>query len=168
MGRSMVIICFVCPLLMYFGFFLLYHVSSHMLLSREIHNRVVLDLYKYMVWGSAKRDCPSLIHDKTQHSLHFFFFFVGHTFSEAYVSYGLLAPTIMGDMSDFATIVAFRRWTSGRGFIHIHCIFVFYFDRDCFHFWPGRSSLHVCRSNFLFKSKFFSSEKFRGFSEGSF
>ena len=156
---------------MYFRSFPFYHVSSHMLLNREIHNRAVLDLYKYIVWGSMKRDCPSLICYKTQYSFHFFFFFLGHTFGEAfdvYIAYGLFAPAIVGDVFNFAAIVAFGWGTSGGGFIHIHCIFVFNFDRDCFRFWFRRSSLCICGSDLLFESEFFSSEKLCRFPEGLF
>ena len=167
----MVVICFVCPLLMYFGSFPLYHVSSHILLSQEIHNQVVLDLHKYIVWGSMKRDCPSLILGKTQHPFHFFFLFICHTFSEAfyvYVSYGLLSSAIVGNVSYFSAIVTFGWRTSGGGFIHIHCIFVFYLDRDCFCFWSGGTGLCVCWSNFLFECEFFFSEEFHRFLESSF
>ena len=167
----MVIICFVCPLSMYFGFFPLYHVSSHILLNQEIHNRVVLDLHKYIVRGSMKRDCPSLIHDKTQHSFHFFFFFLCHTFGEAfyvYVLYGLFTSAVAGDVSYFSAIVTFRWRTHGSGFIHIHGVFVFHFYCDCFCFRFRRSGLRIHWSDLLFKCKFFFSEEFCGFPEGSF
>ena len=167
----MVLICFVCPLSMYFRFFPLYHVSFHILLNREIHSQAVLDPYKYIVWGSMKRDCPSLIRDKTQHPFHFFFFFIGHAFMVAfyiYTSYGLFSFTIMGYMSDLSAIVAFRWRTSGGGFIHVHCVFISHLDCDCFCFWLRRSGCCVRWSDLLFEHEFFSSEEFRRFSEGSF
>ena len=160
----MVIICFVCPLLMYFGSFPLYHVSSHILLSREIHNQAVLDFHKYIVRGSMKRDCPSLIRDKTQHPFHFFFFLVRHAFGEAfyiYISYSLFSFTITGDMSYFAAIVTLRWWASGGGFIHIHCVVVFYFDCDGFRFRFRRSGGCIRWSDLLFECEFLSSEEFR-------
>ena len=142
-----------------------------MLLSQEIHNQVVLDLDKYIVQRSMKRDYPSLIWDKTQHSFHFFFFFICHAFGKpfyVYISYGLFALAISGNVSYFSTIVTFWWRMGGSGFIHIHCIFVFYFDGNCFHSWLRWSSLSISFINFLFKGELLLSEGFHRFSICSF
>ena len=169
--RSKVVICYFCPLLMYFRSFPSFHVSSCILLNREIHSRTVLDLYKYIVRGSMKRDCPSLIRDKTQHSFHLLFFFFCHAFGEAfdiYISYGLFTFAIASDVSYFAAIVTFQWRTSGSSFIHIHCVFILYPNGYHFCFWFRRSGCRICRLDLLFEREFFLSEEFRRFSESSF
>ena len=100
-----------------------------MLLNQEIHNQAVLDLDKYIVQRSMKRDYPSLIWDKTQHPFHLFFFLIHHHFCKffyPYTSHGLFSSTVLGDVSYFSAVVTFWWQTSGSGFIHIHCIFVLY------------------------------------------
>ena len=113
-----------------------------------------------------KRDCPSLILDKTQHPFHFLFFFVCHCFHKFFNSYtlhSLFSSTISGNVSYFSAIVTFWWQMSGGGFIHIPSIFVLYLDRYCFCSWLGRSCLSISFIGyFLFKGKLsFSKELFR-------
>src|SRR6266550_689025 len=136
MPVSYSVICFLCPLLKCFEFFLPSFLS-HILSNREIYIRKELKTRKHICPGSMKRDCPSLIFAKTQLFFHFRLLFFGHSckvISYRYFPYLGFASTIFRNVTHFSAVVTFRRWSCSWSAIDVHCIFVLDFNRYCFLF----------------------------------
>jgi hypothetical protein len=111
-----------------------------------------------------KRDCPSLIVEKTQFSLHLLFL-ICHGVKIAFDcsrSFYFWVSAMLCNMSHFLAIVTSRRWTSGCGFIHIHCVFILYFD--CYRLRCAGTCGSIFRFEFPFKGKFFFAVILFGFS----
>src|ERR1700723_2430007 len=109
-----------------------------------------------MVLLSMKRDCPSLIVEKTQFSLHLLLFLFRHSVEITFDrsgSFYFRVSAMFRNMSHFLTIVTSWRWTGGCGFIHIHRVFVLYLD--CYCLGRARTGGSVFWFEFLFKGKFF-------------
>jgi hypothetical protein len=116
-----------------------------------------------------KQDCPSLIVEKTQFPLHLFLLLICHGVKIAFDrsgSFYFWVSAVFCDMSHFLAVVTSRWWASGCGFIHIHCIFILYFDCYCL----GRtwSCSSILGFEFPFKGKFLFSVVLFRFSVCSF
>jgi hypothetical protein len=99
-----------------------------------------------------KRDCPSLIVEKTQFSLHLLFLLICHRVEITFDcsgSFYLWVSAMFCNVSHFLTVVTSWWRTSGCSFIYIHCVFVFHLD--CYRLGCTGTHGSIFRFEFTFK-----------------